>query len=142
MKDMPVPYFYTNEEWFYYDEKEEKYILTSKAPEEAIRSYYKFYSKDLFDSKYGIIGLAIGDAMGVPIEFCSREKTINNLTTEMKGYGTYDVPKGSWSDDTSMTLCLIDAINNSGEIIPEEPVPEENTGGKVQAAGEAAEWVR
>lgn len=120
MKDMPVPYFYTNEEWFYYDEKEEMYKLTSEAPEEAIRSYYRFYSKELFDSKYGIIGLAIGDAMGVPIEFCAREKTIKNPTTEMKGYGTYDVPKGSWSDDTSMTLCLIDAINKSGEIIPED----------------------
>lgn len=71
----------------------------------------------MINSKDGIIGLAIGDAMGVPLEFCMREKLMQNITTEMKGYGSHDVPKGTWSDDTSMTLCLIDAINNSGKII-------------------------
>ena len=65
----------------------------------------------MLDSKNGIIGLAIGDAMGVPLEFCIREKLQSNPTTEMIGFGSHDVPKGSWSDDTSMTLCLIDAIN-------------------------------
>lgn len=70
----------------------------------------------MIDSKNGIIGLAIGDAMGVPLEFCMREKLIENPTTEMIGYGSHDVPKGSWSDDTSMTLCLINSINNNGHI--------------------------
>lgn len=70
----------------------------------------------MIDSKNGIIGLAIGDAMGVPLEFCMREKLMENPTTEMKGYGSHDVPKGSWSDDTSMTLCLIDAINKKNGI--------------------------
>ena len=28
----------------------------------------------------------------------------------MRGYGTYPVPVGSWSDDTSMTLCALDAM--------------------------------
>ena len=64
----------------------------------------------MIDSKNGIIGLAIGDAMGVPLEFCIREKLMQNPTAEMLGYGSYDVPKGSWSDDTSMTLATIDAI--------------------------------
>ena len=58
----------------------------------------------MVDSKNGIIGLAIGDAMGVPLEFCKREDLIKNPTTTMKGYGSHDVPKGSWSDDTSMTI--------------------------------------
>ena len=35
-----MPYFITNEEWFYYDEKEEVYKLTSEAPEEAIPSHW------------------------------------------------------------------------------------------------------
>ena len=38
----------------------------------------------------------------------------------MKGYGSHNVPKGTWSDDTSMTLALIDAINRTGEIVPED----------------------
>lgn len=74
----------------------------------------------MIDSKNGIIGLAVGDAMGVPLEFRIREKLMANPTTEMIGYGSHNVPKGSWSDDTSMTLCLIDAINNSGKIDPED----------------------
>lgn len=64
----------------------------------------------MIDSKAGIIGLAIGDAMGVPLEFCIREKLMQNPTTEMLGYGSHDVPKGSWSDDSSMTFATIDAI--------------------------------
>ena len=28
----------------------------------------------------------------------------------MTGYGSYDVPKGVWSDDTSMTLATMDSI--------------------------------
>lgn len=74
----------------------------------------------MIDSRDGIIGLAIGDAMGVPLEFCIREKLMAHPTREMIGYGSHNVPKGSWSDDTSMTLCLIDAINNSGEINPDD----------------------
>ena len=74
----------------------------------------------MIDSRNGIIGLAVGDAMGVPLEFCIREKLMAHPTTEMIGYGSHDVPKGSWSDDTSMTLCLIDAINSSGKINPDD----------------------
>ena len=62
------------------------------------------------NSKDGIIGFAIGDAMGVPVEFCIREKLMENPLTEMKGFGSHDVPKGSWSDDTSMTLATMDSI--------------------------------
>lgn len=28
----------------------------------------------------------------------------------MTGYGIYNLPKGSWSDDSSMMLCLADSI--------------------------------
>ena len=74
----------------------------------------------MIDSKNGIIGLAIGDAMGVPLEFYIREKLQQNITTEMKEYGSHNMPKGSWSDDTSMTLCLIDSIIKSKDIVPDE----------------------
>lgn len=39
-----VPYFMSNEEWYYYDWNEMMYKLTDKAPKEAIDSYYEFYS--------------------------------------------------------------------------------------------------
>lgn len=58
----------------------------------------------------GLVGFVIGDAMGVPLEFKTRERLIENPTTEMIGFGTHDVPAGSWSDDTSMTIATIDSI--------------------------------
>lgn len=37
------PYFMTNKNWFYFDEKEWKYKLTDKAPKKAVESYKEFY---------------------------------------------------------------------------------------------------
>lgn len=62
-----------------------------------------------------ILGHAVADALGVPVEFCSREELDASPVTEMRGYGSYDVPEGSWSDDTSMTLAALDAFGE-GEI--------------------------
>lgn len=42
-KDISVPYFITNKEWYYYDEEEEIYKLTDKATEKAKQSYYEYY---------------------------------------------------------------------------------------------------
>ena len=38
-----MPYFMENEDWYEYDWKNKKYILTDKAPEKAKESYEKFY---------------------------------------------------------------------------------------------------
>lgn len=61
-------------------------------------------------SSNGIIGLAIGDSLGVPAEFKSREELRRYPITDMIGDETYNVPAGTWSDDTSMTLATIDSI--------------------------------
>ncbi len=68
--------------------------------------------------KNGIIGFVIGDAMGVPNEFKSREHLKENLVMEMKGFGSHPVPAGSWSDDSSMMIATIDSIINKSEIDP------------------------
>lgn len=60
--------------------------------------------------KDGIIGLLIGDALGVPVEFKSREYLHKNPITKMEGHGTYNMPSGTWSDDTSMTLATMASI--------------------------------
>ncbi|MGF0006375.1 ADP-ribosylglycohydrolase family protein [Eubacteriales bacterium SGI.150] len=57
-----------------------------------------------------ILGHAVGDALGVPVEFQTRKALDADPVTDMRGYGTYPVPVGSWSDDTSMTLCALDAL--------------------------------
>lgn len=61
-------------------------------------------------------GFLVGDAMGVPVEFCDRESLINNPVIDMLGYGSYDVPKGSWSDDSSMTIATMDSIISKNKI--------------------------
>ena len=63
-----------------------------------------------------IIGHAIGDALGVPVEFASRESLEADPVIEMRGYGTHKVPAGTWSDDTSMTLCLLESLARLGTI--------------------------
>jgi ADP-ribosyl-[dinitrogen reductase] hydrolase len=60
----------------------------------------------------GLIGLCVGDALGVPVEFSSRLERIKSPVTTMQGYGTYDVPAGTWSDDSSLTFCLAECLCN------------------------------
>ena len=36
-------YFLINKDWYKYDDKNKKYILTSKAPQKAKESYNEFY---------------------------------------------------------------------------------------------------
>lgn len=58
----------------------------------------------------GIMGLTVADALGVPVEFESREDLLRNPVTGMESFGTYNQPEGTWSDDTSMTLCLVESL--------------------------------
>jgi len=60
----------------------------------------------------GLMGLCIGDALGVPVEFTSRAERIKSPVTSMLGYGTWDVPPGTWSDDSSLTFCLTECLCN------------------------------
>ena len=57
-----------------------------------------------------LFGVAIGDALGVPVEFRSREIIRQNPVTDMIGYGTYNLPPGTFSDDSSLTFCLAEAL--------------------------------
>lgn len=57
-----------------------------------------------------IIGGAIGDALGVPVEFHAPEALAEMPVTDMFGYGTHNQPPGTWSDDTSQALVLMDSV--------------------------------
>jgi ADP-ribosylglycohydrolase len=60
--------------------------------------------------KSALFGVAIGDALGVPVEFKSRETIRQKPVIDMIGYGTYNVPAGTFSDDSSLTFCLAEAL--------------------------------
>ena len=66
--------------------------------------------------KDGMLGLIVGDALGVPVEFMSRTELMKNPVTGMREYGTHHQPRGTWSDDSSMALAELDSIRTLGNI--------------------------
>ncbi len=60
----------------------------------------------------GLFGLCVGDALGVPVEFKSRDQLQQYPVTDMIGYGTHHQPPGTWSDDSSLALCLAESLCN------------------------------
>ena len=74
----------------------------------------------MIDTRDGIIGLAIADAMGVPLEGMTRDILLNQPVVEMMGNLANNMPKGSFSDDTSLTLATMDAIIQKGKIDTKE----------------------
>ncbi|MGL6297792.1 MAG: ADP-ribosylglycohydrolase family protein [Methanobacteriaceae archaeon] len=55
-----------------------------------------------------LIGLAIGDALGAPLEF--KEPNTFEPITDMISGGVHDLDIGQWTDDTSMALCLAESL--------------------------------
>ena len=54
------------------------------------------------------LGIAVADAVGVPVEFKNREFLKRKLVTDMFGFGSHNQPAGTWSDDTSMTIATME----------------------------------
>ena len=44
-----------------------------------------------------LFGVAVGDALGVPLEFNSRQTIAQKPVTDMTGFGTYNLPAGTFS---------------------------------------------
>jgi len=60
--------------------------------------------------KDALVGVAAGDAIGVPVEFRSRQELEAQPVTNMREYGSHHQPAGTWSDDSSMTFCLAEML--------------------------------
>lgn len=68
----------------------------------------------------GIFGHAVGDALGVPVEFSTREDLLQHPVTDLMESVAQDLPKGAWSDDTSMVLCTMASLTERGAIVLED----------------------
>src|ERR1039458_3265716 len=55
-----------------------------------------------------LLGLAIGDALGAPVEF-KAPGTFKPIVTFQSG-GTFGLEAGQWTDDTAMALCLAESL--------------------------------
>lgn len=56
-----------------------------------------------------LVGLAVGDALGAPLEFSEAREPENYLTEYTTG-GPWDVERGEWTDDTAMAYAMGCAI--------------------------------
>jgi hypothetical protein len=56
----------------------------------------------------GLVGLAVGDVLGVPVEF--KKPGTFTPVSEVLGGGAFNLLPGEWTDDTSMALCLAESL--------------------------------
>ncbi len=66
-------------------------------------------------SKGMLVGLAVGDALGAPVEFGYSSDFIRKIKKNLEHF--FDSPrggKGEWTDDTSMALCIADSLLEKG----------------------------
>ena len=70
--------------------------------------------------KGALYGVAIGDALGAPLEFMSAKEIVNRhgKVTEMIGGGWLNVSPGEITDDTQMTLAVAEGIIEN----PDNPI--------------------
>lgn len=68
----------------------------------------------MYHVKDGLIGLAVGNAMGVPTETTSREELLEKPVIKMMPRIRDGIPKGAWNDSTSLTIATIDAMIHKG----------------------------
>lgn len=57
-----------------------------------------------------IFGHVMGDALGAPVEFVLRQKLQDCPVNDMAGGGMRGYAAGTWSDDSSMTLCALESL--------------------------------
>lgn len=72
---------------------------------EALKQYV---AKRNIIMKNSIYTYVLGDCLGVPFEFATQGSF---KCKKISGYGTHNQPPGTWSDDTSILLCLLDALS-------------------------------
>lgn len=73
----------------------------------------------------GLTGLLIGDALGVPYEFCRPESIPHRDHIEFEPppefhRAHYGTPPGTWSDDGAQALCLLDSLIECKRLDPHD----------------------
>lgn len=64
------------------------------------------------------LGLAIGDALGAPVEF--KEPGEFEPVTQYRHSYVWNIPQGYWTDDTSMAICLAESILSRNTVDPQD----------------------
>ena len=96
----------------YVNEEKPHYVYAKECPRFEPVEKLSIVAKNTYEEKFlgAFFGFILGDVMGVPVEFSTRHERSTDPVREIRAYGTYHQPYGTWSDDTSLTLCLIDTL--------------------------------
>ncbi|HOT93967.1 MAG TPA: ADP-ribosylglycohydrolase family protein [Methanoregulaceae archaeon] len=74
---------------------------------------------DVHDAALGaLVGLAVGDALGAPVEFL-KPGSFDPITGYRQG-GVMNLPAGCWTDDTALALCVAESLIACGGLDPED----------------------
>lgn len=59
-----------------------------------------------------LVGVGIGDALGAPLEFMTKQeiRQIHGYVAEMIGGGVWEISPGQVTDDTNMTIAVARGI--------------------------------
>jgi ADP-ribosylglycohydrolase len=72
----------------------------------------------------GLLGLLVGDALGVPYEFKTPAEIARSGAVDLPPPAslspTHGVPPGTWSDDGAQALALLDSLLSSGRLDPDD----------------------
>src|ERR1700755_326159 len=73
----------------------------------------------------GLIGLLVGDALGVPYEFKSPDRLPRADAIDFEPPSGFprshaQVPAGTWSDDGAQALCLLESLLTQGRFEPND----------------------
>jgi ADP-ribosyl-[dinitrogen reductase] hydrolase len=63
-----------------------------------------------------LLGLAVGDALGAPVE--GRQRDSFPLVVDFAASELHGLAPGEWTDDTAMAICLAEALLERGRIEP------------------------
>ena len=67
-----------------------------------------------------LVGLAVGDALGAAIQH--RKPGTFTPVSDLLGGGPFELPRGAWTDDTAMALCLAESLVETGGFDPVDQV--------------------
>lgn len=69
-----------------------------------------------------LVGLALGDALGAPLEFMTRQEVaaVHGEVRDLLGGGWLNVEPGEWTDDTQMAVALANSILSCRGVNPRD----------------------
>ena len=89
-----------------------------------VRSFNPVESSLEKQVRSALLGAAVGDALGVPVEFAGRSARKADPVTGMREYGTHHQPAGTWSDDTSLILATMTGLLEADSYSPDAVMKE------------------